>query len=257
MMKTLTKKLRRHSLNEIHPFQLKISYHGSEEGWESEDSEGENQELAQIDRERRRNCGLTPLATSQQYNQGALSPARLRRLRLLLDPARDRHSSEEELERIIRAEDRKWAEHSSSASSDEEVKDLCGPPADQGPRLALAPSPVLFSASPPPHHGLRPPSRGPPRPLLLGHFEPPAAPYRRHRQGYAGEQRRPSLDLEKMQQKMLLKKNGGGKTRTIKIRNLSGSRPPPRYAYDPSVFAFRSLSTVPPRSPLTPQEELA
>jgi len=27
-----------------------ISYHGSEEGGESEDSEGENQELAQIDR---------------------------------------------------------------------------------------------------------------------------------------------------------------------------------------------------------------
>ncbi|KAG9336828.1 hypothetical protein JZ751_003176 [Albula glossodonta] len=41
-----------------------------------------------------------------------------------------------------------------------------------------------------------------------------------------------------------------------RCQNLSGSRPPPRYAYDPSVFAFRSLSTVPPRSPLTPQEEL-
>ncbi|KAJ8289582.1 hypothetical protein GJAV_G00002910 [Gymnothorax javanicus] len=262
MMKTLTKKLRRHSLNEIHPFQLKISYHGSEEGWESEDSEGENQELAQIDRERRRNCGLTPLATSQQYNQGALSPnPRLRRLRVLLDPALDRHSSEEELERIIR-EDRKWAEHgSSSASSDEEVKDLCGPPpppAEPVPRLALAPSPVLFSSSPP-HNGLRPPPapRGPPRPLLLSHFESMASPYRRHRQGYGAEQRRPSLDLEKMQQKMFLKKNGGGKTRTIKIRNLTGSRPPPRYAYDPSVFAFRSLCTVPRRSPVTPQEELA
>ncbi|CAB1419561.1 unnamed protein product [Pleuronectes platessa] len=59
MLKTLTKKLRRHSLNEIHPFQLKISYHGSGEGVESDDSEGENQELAQIDRERRRNCALT------------------------------------------------------------------------------------------------------------------------------------------------------------------------------------------------------
>ncbi|GLD70927.1 uncharacterized protein AKAME5_002224600 [Lates japonicus] len=45
---------------------------------------------------------------------------------------------------------------------------------------------------------------------------------------------------------MLLKKNCGGKTRTIKIRNLTGSRPPPRYTYDPSIFAFRSLSTVPP-----------
>ncbi|XP_036397635.1 uncharacterized protein si:dkey-16j16.4 [Megalops cyprinoides] len=259
MMKTLTKKLRRHSLNEIHPFQLKISYHGSEEGGESEDSEGENQELAQIDRERRRNCGLTPLATSQQHNQGALSPARLRRLRVLLDPALDRHSSEEELERISRdflqpaGEGRKWADHS-SASSDEEVKDLCGP-VEPGTCLAASPSPVLFSASPP--HSLRPPVRGSARPIILTHFEPAAAPYRRHRQGYPGEPGRPSLDLEKMQQKMLLKKNCGGKTRTIKIRNLSSSRPPPRYAYDPSVFAFRSLSTIPPRSPLTSQEEPA
>ncbi|KAJ8401217.1 hypothetical protein AAFF_G00387990 [Aldrovandia affinis] len=214
MMKTLTKKLRRHSLNEIHPFQLKISYHGSEEGGESEDSEGENQELAQIDRERRRNCGLTPLATSQQHNQGALSPARLRRLRVLLDPALDRHSSEEELECLSRdflqpaGEGRKWAEQQqqqqhSSASSDEEVKDLASPP-----------------------HSLR----GPARPLILTHFDQPATPYRRHRQGYAGEPGRPSLDLEKMQQKMLLKKHCGGKTRTIKIRNLSGNRlpePPP------------------------------
>ncbi|KAG7466060.1 hypothetical protein MATL_G00160840 [Megalops atlanticus] len=202
MMKTLTKKLRRHSLNEIHPFQLKISYHGSEEGGESEDSEGENQELAQIDRERRRNCGLTPLATSQQHNQGALSPARLRRLRVLLDPALDRHSSEEELERISRdflqpaGEGRKWADHS-SASSDEEPQA---------------------------------PGAGSARPIILTHFEPPAAPYRRHRQGYLGEPGRPSLDLEKMQQKMLLKKNCGGKTRTIKIRNLSSSRPPPEHS---------------------------
>ncbi|KAG9336829.1 hypothetical protein JZ751_003177 [Albula glossodonta] len=240
MMKNLTKKLRRHSLNEIHPFQLKISYHGSEEGGESEDSEGENQELAQIDRERRRNCGLTPLATSQQHNQGALlSPARLRRLRVLLDPALDRHSSEEELERISRdflqpaGEGRKWAEHQqqqqqqqqqqlSSASSDEEVKDLCGPADPQVPRLtqlgAASPSPVLFSASPP--HSLRPPPPpwGPSRPLILTHFDQPATPYRRHRQSYTGEPGRPSLDLEKMQQKMLLKKNCGGKTRTIKIR---------------------------------------
>lgn len=31
-------------------FFFKISYHGSGEGGESDDSEGENQELAQIDR---------------------------------------------------------------------------------------------------------------------------------------------------------------------------------------------------------------
>lgn len=299
----MTKKLRRHSLNEMHPFQLKISYHGSAEGVESDDSEGENQELAQIDRERRRNCGLTPLATSQQHNQaGPLSPARLRRLRLLLDPALDRHSSEEELERISRGivnggivnggivsggivgsdvVGRKWTasalqhhfhgDHHSSASSDEEVRDLCvcGPQASPASRplvepgacLVASPSPVLFSSSPP--RSLKPPPtvrlqlqvvQPAARPIILTHFDQSSAPYRKHRHSY-GETRRPSLDLEKMQQKMLLKKNCGGKTRTIKIRNLTGSRPPPRYAYDPSIFAFRSLSTAPPGSPLTVSDE--
>lgn len=277
MLKTLTKKLRRHSLNEIHPFQLKISYHGSGEGGESDDSEGENQELAQIDRERRRNCALTPLATSQQHNQGPLSPARLRRLRLLLDANLDRHSSEEELERISCGDNRKWvsalpqchSDHHSSTSSDEEVRDLCGcgspaasarPLVESGACLAASPSPVLFSSSPP--RSLKPPPmrfqlqvvQPVARPIILTHFDQ-SAPYRKYRHSYSGEPGRPSLDLEKMQQKMLLKKNCGGKTRTIKIRNLTGSRPPPRYTYDPSFFAFRSLSTVPPCSPLTPSED--
>ncbi|XP_052009527.1 uncharacterized protein si:dkey-16j16.4 [Xyrauchen texanus] len=264
MLKTLTKKLRRHSLNEIHPFQLKISYHGSEEGGESEDSEGENQELAQIDRERRRNCALTPLATSQQHNQGVLSPAHLRRFRLLLDTTLDRHSSEEELECIAGAPGteagRKWHRHGdmSSASSDEEVKDLCGPnePAAGARLSAASPSPVPFSSSPP--RALKPlhmPTRLPVRPIILNHFEQPSMPYWRHRPAYTGELGRPSLDLEKMQQKMLLKKNCGGKTRTIKIRNLSSGRHAPRYSYDPSIFAFRSLSNAPPCSPLHPAEE--
>nr|XP_057946793.1 uncharacterized protein si:dkey-16j16.4 [Doryrhamphus excisus] len=267
MLKTLTKKLRRHSLNEIHPFQLKFSYHGGGEGGESDDSEGENQELAQIDRERRRNCALTPLATSQQHNQGPVSPARLRRLRLLLDANLDRHSSEEELERISYGDNRKWVsslpqrhgDHHSSASSDEEVRDLCGcgsptaatkPLVESGACLAASSSPVLFSSSPP--CSLKPPPmrfqlqvvQPVTRPIILTHFDQ-SAPYRRYRHSYSGELGRPSLDLEKMQQKMLLKKNCGGKTRTIKIRTLTGSRPPPRYTYDPSIFAFRSLSTVP------------
>lgn len=280
MLKTLTRKLRRHSLNEIHPFQLKISYHGSGEGGESDDSEGENQELAQIDRERRRNCGLTPLATNQQHNQDPLSPARLRRLRLFLDPTLDHHSSEEELERISRSDGRKWVsslahrhgDHQNSASSDEEVRDLCGcgPPAPtpsvrpQGEPmacLAASPSPVLFSSSPPCSLS-SPPVRyqlqvvqPAIRPIILTHFDQSVAPYRKHRHSYSGEQGRPSLDLEKMQQKMLLKKNCGGKTRTIKIRNLTGTRPPPRYTYDPSIFAFRSLSTARPCSPPTTSEE--
>ncbi|XP_020775306.1 uncharacterized protein si:dkey-16j16.4 isoform X1 [Boleophthalmus pectinirostris] len=254
----------------------RISYHGSGEGGESDDSEGENQELAQIDRERRRNCALTPLATSQQHNQGPLSPARLRRLRLLLDANLDRHSSEEELERISCGDNRKWVsafhgrhgDHHSSASSDEEVRDLCGCGSPAGNRalepgacLATSPSPVLFSSSPP--RTLKPPSmrfqlqvvQPVTRPIILTHFDQ-AAPYRKYRHSYGGELGRPSLDLEKMQQKMLLKKNCGGKTRTIKIRNLtSSSRPPPRYTYDPSIFAFRSLSTVPPCSPLNSSED--
>ncbi|XP_051941812.1 uncharacterized protein si:dkey-16j16.4 [Hippocampus zosterae] len=269
MLKNLTKKLRRHSLNEIHPFQRKFSYHGSGEGGESDDSEGENQELAQIDRERRRNCALIPLATSQQHNQGAPSPARLRRLRLLLDGNLDRHSSEEELERISYGDNRKWAsslpqchgDHHSGASSDEEVRDLCGcgspaaaaatrPLVEPDARLAATSSPVLFSSSPP--CSIKPPPmrfqlqvvQPVTRPIILTHFDQ-SAPYRKYRHGYGGELGRPSLDLEKMQQKMLLKKNCGGKTRTIKIRTLTGSRPPPRYTYDPSIFAFRSLSTVP------------
>ncbi|KAI7804167.1 hypothetical protein IRJ41_000387 [Triplophysa rosa] len=230
-----------------------ISYHGIEEGGESDDSEGENQELAQIDRERRRNCTLTPLATSQQHNQGVLSPAHLRRLRLLLDPTLDHHSSEEELERIAGATGaeggRKWQRHGdmSSASSDEEVKDLCGPnELPVGVRLsATSPSPVLFRSSPPRALKLsHTPTRLPVRPIILSHFEQPSMPYWRHRPAYTGEPGRPSLDLEKMQQ-----------VRSVACWNLTGGRYVPRYSYDPSIFAFRSLSNAPPCNPLLPAEE--
>lgn len=230
---------------------LQISYHGSGEGGESDDSEGENQELAQIDRgecslpfciiktqsvfifflylshfwttlERRRNCALTPLATSQQHNQSPLSPARLRRLRLLLDANLDRHSSEEELERISCGDNRKWmsafpqnySDHHSSASSDEEVRDLCGygasagstrPPVEPSACLAASPGPVLFSSSPP--RSLKPPPmcfklqmvQSVTQPIILTHFEQ-SAPYRKYRHSFSGEPGRPSLDLEKMQQ---------------------------------------------------------
>lgn len=145
--------------------------------------------------ERRRNCVLTPLATSQQPNQGLLSPGRVRRVRLLLEPAMERHSSEEELERIAGTAGAeggcRWHRHGdlSSASSDEEVKDLCEP--------GVSHSPVLFSSSPP--RGLKPThtsTRLHARPIILSHFEQPAVPYWRHRR----EPGRPSLDLEKMQQ---------------------------------------------------------
>lgn len=168
--------------------------------------------------ERRRNCALTPLATSQQHNQGPISPARLRRLRLLLDANLDRHSSEEELERISCGDNRKWvsrhSDHHSSASSDEEVRDLCGcgslaasarPLVEPGTCLAASPSPVHFSSSPP--HNLKPPPmrfqlqvvQPVARPIILSHFDQ-SAPYRKFRHSYGGEPGRPSLDLEKMQQ---------------------------------------------------------
>nr|XP_020470202.1 uncharacterized protein LOC109968344 isoform X2 [Monopterus albus] len=272
MLKTLTKKLRRHSLNEIHPFQLKISYHGNGEGGESDDSEGENQELAQIDRERWRNCALTPLATSQQHNQGPISLARLRHLRLLLDANLDHHSSEEELERISCSDNRKWmsalpqhhSDHHSSASSDEEVRDRCGcgspaasarPLVEPGVCLTASPSPVHFSSSPP--RSLKPPPmrfqlqvvQPVARPIILTHFDQ-SAPYRKYRHSYSVEQCRPSLDLEKMQKNLMSSCPLYNPTSPLsKISPLS------RYTYDPSIFAFRSLSTVPPCSPLTPSDD--
>ncbi|XP_043941054.1 uncharacterized protein LOC122813006 isoform X2 [Protopterus annectens] len=223
MLKTLTRKLKNQSLSEIPSFQLKISYHPNEED-ESEDSEGENQELAQIDRERRRKCSLTPLATNQLQNQGN----RLCKVRPFFHNGLDHHSSEEELERIC-LEKRKWSQMSqisccgdSTSSSDEEVRDLCRTsfmPVDQADHIRASPSPVLFSASPPKR--LQPLLRSAARPVIIasvGASFDQASPCKRHRKTYGDKVSRPSLDLEKMQQKMLLKKNCGAKSRVIKIR---------------------------------------
>ncbi|RXM37316.1 hypothetical protein EOD39_0673 [Acipenser ruthenus] len=189
----------------------------------------------------KQNCSQSPLATNQLQNQEALSLARVRKLRILFDPGLDRHSSEEELERISReflqqdSEGRKWGlqrtgrggRHgdASTSSSDEEVKALCGP-VEPDTRLCVSPSPVPFSASPP-HRLVREQAR----PIILAHFDQSASYKRQRNQG------RPSLDLEKMQQ------------------SISGSCPPPRYIYDPSSFTFRSLTTFRPQSPLTAAEE--
>ncbi|XP_030355620.1 uncharacterized protein LOC115613795 isoform X4 [Strigops habroptila] len=249
MLKILTKKLRNQSLNEIQPFQLKISYPQSDE--DSDDSEGENQELAQIDRERRRNCTLTPLTTNQLQNQ----ENQCCKVRALLHASLDRHSSEEELERIHRefaAEKRKWSQVSrlaccsdsnNTSSSDDEVKTLCAmsfrPVAEPADGLHASPSPVLFSASPPKR--LQPLVRSTAsRPLIftsVGAGLEQVMPCKRHRQGYGDKVSRPSLDLEKMQQ------------------SINGGRPPPHFVYDPSTFAFRSLSTLKPLSPIAPVEE--
>ncbi|KAM6459908.1 uncharacterized protein PHA67_008675 isoform 2-T2 [Liasis olivaceus] len=250
MLKILTKKLRNQSLNEIQPFQLKISYTPSDEE-DSDDSEGENQELAQIDRERRRNCNLTPLATNQLQNQ----ENQCCKVRAHFPPGLDRHSSEEELECITRefaAEKRKWSQVSrlgccsdscNTSSSDEEVKTLCGksfrPVVEAVEGLRASPSPVLFSASPPKRlQSLVRTTTS--RPIIFtsvgGSFEQ-GMPCKRHRQGYGDKVGRPSLDLEKMQQ------------------HINGSRAPPHFVYDPSIFAFRSLSTLKPLSPIAPVEE--
>lgn len=164
--------------------------------------------------ERRRNCTLTPLATNQLQNQE--NPCC--KVRALFHASLDRHSSEEELERINRefaAEKRKWSQVSrlaccsdsnNTSSSDEEVKNLCAmsfrPVAEQADGLHASPSPVLFSASPPKR--LQPLVRSTAsRPLIftsVGAGLEQVMPCKRHRQGYGDKVRRPSLDLEKMQQ---------------------------------------------------------
>ncbi|XP_072356258.1 uncharacterized protein [Scyliorhinus torazame] len=259
MLKVLTQKLKAQTLNEIQPFQVKISY-SPREADDSDNSEGENQELALIDQESQRNCCLSPSSPSHLHNQEHLC-----KVRTIFDPL-DCDSSEEELERINRefgGEKRKWSQvnrlscnSDSTSSSDEEVKDLCGmsfKPVQQAEQKYDCGSPVPFSASPPKR--LHPLVRRPSGQIILasvGTSVDQATPCKRHRQGQ--DFSRPSLDLEKMQQ-MLLKKSCGAKTRIIKIRSINGSCPPPRYLYDPSSFAFRSLSTLTPMSPMAPVEE--
>lgn len=41
----------------------------------------------------------------------------------------------------------------------------------------------------------------------------------------------------------------------IPLQSINGGRPPPHFMYDPSTFAFRSLSTLKPLSPIAPVEE--
>lgn len=130
----------------------------------------------------------------------------------------DRHSSEEELERISRefaAEKRKWTQVNrlaccgdsyNTSSSDEEVKNLCGmsfrPVVETADGFHSSSSPVLFSASPPKRlqSFVRTPTS---RPLIftsVGDSFEQVMPCKRHRQGYGDKVSRPSLDLEKMQQ---------------------------------------------------------
>uniref|UniRef100_UPI00358EDFB5 uncharacterized protein isoform X2 n=1 Tax=Myxine glutinosa TaxID=7769 RepID=UPI00358EDFB5 len=173
-------------------------------GWkDGEDSEDENQELVQIDRERRRQATGRLRAGSRA---GTASTGH------------DRPSSEEELESIIVARDcglpgekRKWCQVTGggrtapcgcgerASSSDEEVRDLCcskafRPIQQNGQDCG---SPVLFGASPP--RCLQSTARCPRGRLPCSAFEH-ASPCKRHKQIFADGGRRPSLDFEKMQQ---------------------------------------------------------
>nr|XP_032803969.1 uncharacterized protein LOC116939550 [Petromyzon marinus] len=320
MITVLTKKLRAHTIDEVQPLQLKVTHSSSEE--EEDDSEDENQELAQIDRERRRlGEEVTPLALSRQQNSRETPPLPGPRPMARADSRLERPSSEEELESIITArermaaaaplssvpgcavlpiggagavaavvvapaaaaaaaggggggggggtigfvaampEKRKWCQVGAgracqperASSSDEEVKDLCTskafrPIQQNGQDCA---SPLLFSASPP--RCLQPVVWSPRGARLTLSALDQASPCKRHKQALAEQHtRRPSLDFEKMQQRMLLKKHCASRTRLVKIRSVSTG---PRYICDPSVFAFRSLSTLNPMAPMTPVEE--
>lgn len=105
-------------------------------------------------------------------------------------------------------------DHLSSASSDEEVRDLCACRSpthsarqlvEPGTCLAASQSSVLVSSSPPCSFK-QPPLRFQlqvvqpvAQPIILTHFDQ-TAPYRRYRHSQGGDPGRPSLDLEKMQQ---------------------------------------------------------
>ncbi|XP_062928719.1 uncharacterized protein si:dkey-16j16.4 isoform X1 [Mobula hypostoma] len=218
MLKILTKKMRAQTLNEIQPFHVKISYSASDEET-SDGSEGENRELVLINQESRRNCCLSPFSPSRV--QGLEN---LYRVRTIFDPL-DCDSSEEELEwinREFREEKRAWSQMTrlgrysdTASSSDEEVKDLCNMAFKPVSQVEQKCSPVAFSATPPKR--LHPLVRRPVGQVILASVDQ-AMPCKRHRQGQADSYSRPSLDLEKMQQKMLMKKNCGSKTRVIKIR---------------------------------------
>uniref|UniRef100_UPI00358F4593 uncharacterized protein isoform X2 n=1 Tax=Myxine glutinosa TaxID=7769 RepID=UPI00358F4593 len=200
MIAGLTQKLRAHTIEEAQQQQSFKVAHGWKDG---EDSEDENQELVQIDRERRRQATGRLRAGSRA---GTASTGH------------DRPSSEEELESIIVARDcglpgekRKWCQVTGggrtapcgcgerASSSDEEVRDLCcskafRPIQQNGQDCG---SPVLFGASPP--RCLQPTARCPRGRLPCSAFEH-ASPCKRHKQIFADGGCRPSLDFEKMQQ---------------------------------------------------------
>ncbi|XP_006823742.1 uncharacterized protein LOC100366878 [Saccoglossus kowalevskii] len=264
MLRFLTQKLRSQSLNEVTPYDPKEVE--KDEDFNS-GSEAENQEIEQLSKESRHDGQIAsgyplPVLANTVSICSVKSHQPLEDRPCLTENVfkplteKDRHSSEEELENIEKqckenqaAEKRKWSQVNrlsfngeSPGSSDDEVRDLC-----------FKPVPVLFSSSPPKQlqrlchrsHGSR---------VFLANVGPSdSSPRKRHRQGL-GELsphllNRPSLDFEKMQQKMYLKKHGpaGVRARVVKIRSLNVSaaaRQPARFLCDPAVFSFRSISTI-------------
>ncbi|CAH1263235.1 uncharacterized protein [Branchiostoma lanceolatum] len=283
MLRFLTQKLRPLSINEVQP--LESSGELEDQGYSSTDSETDNVELKGLERGRQHEGNGTyrespkleakvsnPQPSPNQENIQACPGPSPMGTDLLRDRrtdaefmAVDRHSSEEELEHIIRekenmGEKRKWSQVNrwslngdSSGSSDDEVKDLmCG----------KVSSPVVFTSSPPKRHVQKVyPAQGERSQLFIARVRKVdgcASPRKRHRQAFSEAQvhaitDRPSLDFEKMQQQMLIKKpcTHGVRSRIVKIRTIS-NRTPPRIVCDPSVFSFRPLTTL---NPLTPVEE--
>ncbi|XP_070576692.1 uncharacterized protein [Ptychodera flava] len=273
MLRFLTQKLKSQSINEVTPYHPKETE--NDEDFNS-DSEEENQELQQLNKEGRHGgqisncCTFTPPTNAVSMCTKPHQPLEDRPcltenvLQSLSE--RDRHSSEEELADIEKqckenqaAEKRKWSQANrwsvngeSSGSSDDEVRDLCSKPV-----------PVLFSSSPPKQlQRLRHVSPGSQVFLANVRSTAESSPRKRHRQGLGDISphllNRPSLDFEKMQQKMMFKKHGHGmrarvvKIRSISVSNTSRAAAPARFLCDPAVFSFRSLSTI---NPLTPVED--
>ncbi|XP_071490612.1 uncharacterized protein [Diadema antillarum] len=263
MIRFLTQKFRAQSLNDVQPFEAKITA----EETENTDSEEENQEVEQLFKERRMCIGtMAPNSgpLHHQYPSLATKPRPLEdnSSENILVSAPDRHSSEEELACIERQlpEKRKWSQVNHwnrngevSSSSDEEVKEL----------FTKSSSPLQFSTSPPKHLCRLSPKRIDNKIHFVANVGPAGdytSPRKRHRHvhydGHIQSGRR--IDFEKMQQKMLAKRHsmhgrGMKSAKLVRIKSiaLNNNRGPPRLLSDPTICSFRSISI----NPMTPVED--
>lgn len=190
----------------------------------------------------------------------------------------DRHSSEDELININNGVISAGNENDPlisergvvGSSSGLRICDSAGSSDDEVREFMLQPQPVMFACSPPPDARRIYHSSIPRSPALITEVISPlniVSPRKRHRQTSTADLfdeddaglsiRRPCLDFEKMQ-KTIVKKQCThslySRTKVVRIRTISSSPRSSKYIYDPSVFAFRSISMT-AYSPLTPVEE--